>query len=121
MIYTHSHVDHFGGVKGVVDEADAAPGKVKVFAPDHFMDFAVAENIIAGNAMSRRAQYLFGSTLPAGERGQVDTGLGKALSRGTAVADPAERSDQAELRNPHDRRRRDRVPSGAGLGGARAR
>ncbi|MDE2577831.1 MAG: MBL fold metallo-hydrolase [Hyphomicrobiales bacterium] len=83
VIYTHSHADHFGGVKGVVDEADVKAGKVKIFAPDHFMDFAVSENLIAGNAMSRRAAYQFGSGVTPGPRGQVDTGLGKALARGT--------------------------------------
>jgi alkyl sulfatase BDS1-like metallo-beta-lactamase superfamily hydrolase len=83
VIYSHSHVDHFGGVKGVVDAADMQAGRVKIYAPDGFMAHAVAENIIAGNAMSRRAQYMYGPLLPPGERGQVDTGLGKALSRGT--------------------------------------
>jgi alkyl sulfatase BDS1-like metallo-beta-lactamase superfamily hydrolase len=83
VIYTHSHADHFGGAKGVMSEADAASGWVKVIAPDGFMEHAVAENIIAGNAMRRRAQYQFGSTLAVGERAQVDTGLGKALSIGT--------------------------------------
>ena len=88
VIYTHSHADHFGGAKGVITEEDAKSGKVKVIAPDRFMDYAVAENIIAGNAMGRRAQYQFGSTLPVGERGQIDTGLGKALARGTASLIP---------------------------------
>jgi alkyl sulfatase BDS1-like metallo-beta-lactamase superfamily hydrolase len=83
VIYSHSHADHFGGGKGVMTEEDAASGKVKVIAPDGFMEHAVAENVIAGNAMSRRAQYQFGSALPVGEKAQVDTGLGKALSRGT--------------------------------------
>lgn len=83
VIYTHSHVDHFGGGRGVMSEADAASGKVKVIAPDGFMDHAVAENVIAGNAMSRRAQFQFGSALPVGDRAQIDTGLGKALSKGT--------------------------------------
>ncbi|MCR6478775.1 MBL fold metallo-hydrolase [Variovorax sp. ZS18.2.2] len=83
VIYTHGHADHFGGVKGVVDEADVAAGKVQVIAPSGFMETAVAENILAGNAMSRRSQYQFGSLLPPGARGQVDTGLGKALARGT--------------------------------------
>jgi len=83
VIYSHSHADHFGGGKGVMSEEDAASGKVKVIAPDGFMEHAVAENVIAGNAMSRRAQYQFGSALPVGEQAQVDTGLGKALSRGT--------------------------------------
>ena len=88
VIYTHSHADHFGGAKGVITEEDAKSGKVKVIAPDRFMDYAVAENIIAGNAMGRRAQYQFGSTLPVGERGQIDTGLGKALARGTVSLIP---------------------------------
>ena len=83
VIYTHSHADHFGGAKGVMSEQDAASGKVKVIAPDGFMEHAVAENVIAGNAMGRRAQYQFGSALPVGERAQIDTGLGKALSKGT--------------------------------------
>ena len=83
VIYSHSHADHFGGAKGVMSAEDAASGKVKVIAPDGFMEHAVAENIIAGNAMRRRAQFQFGSTLAVGERTQVDTGLGKALSIGT--------------------------------------
>jgi alkyl sulfatase BDS1-like metallo-beta-lactamase superfamily hydrolase len=83
VIYTHSHADHFGGAKGVMSAEDAASGRIKVIAPDGFMEHAVAENIIAGNAMRRRAQFQFGSTLPIGERAQVDTGLGKALSIGT--------------------------------------
>jgi alkyl sulfatase BDS1-like metallo-beta-lactamase superfamily hydrolase len=83
VIYTHSHADHFGGAKGVISEDDAKQGKVKVIAPDGFMEHAVAENVIAGNAMARRAQYQFGSALPVGEKAQIDTGLGKALSKGT--------------------------------------
>ena len=83
VIYSHGHADHFGGVKGVINEADVAAGKVQVLAPSGFMETAVAENILAGNAMSRRAQYQFGSLLPPGPRGQVDTGLGKALALGS--------------------------------------
>ncbi|MFZ5737477.1 MAG: alkyl/aryl-sulfatase [Pseudomonadota bacterium] len=82
LIYTHSHIDHFGGARGLISEADAASGKVKVIAPAGFMEHAVAENVIAGNAMSRRAQFQFGAPLPVGERGQVDAGLGKALALG---------------------------------------
>ncbi|NEW86564.1 MBL fold metallo-hydrolase [Rhodopseudomonas sp. WA056] len=82
LIYTHSHIDHFGGARGLIDEADAASGKVKVIAPTGFMEHAVAENVIAGNAMSRRAQFQFGIALPVGDRGQVDAGLGKALANG---------------------------------------
>ena len=82
VIYTHSHVDHFGGVRGVVDEADVRSGKVKVIAPEGFMDNAIAENVLAGNAMSRRANYMYGISLPANDKGSVGTGLGMALSIG---------------------------------------
>ncbi|MGA7804349.1 MAG: alkyl sulfatase dimerization domain-containing protein [Bradyrhizobium sp.] len=84
VIYSHSHIDHFGGAGGLISAEDAASGKVKVLAPDKFMDYAVAENVIAGNAMRRRAEYMYGPSLPIGDRGQIDTGLGKALSKGTA-------------------------------------
>ena len=82
VIYTHSHVDHFGGVRGVVDETDVRSGKVKVIAPEGFMDNAIAENVLAGNAMSRRANYMYGISLPANDKGSVGTGLGMALSIG---------------------------------------
>ena len=82
VIYTHSHADHFGGARGVVDEADVRSGKVKVIAPEGFMDNAVAENVLAGNAMSRRANYMYGISLPASDKGSVGTGLGLALSNG---------------------------------------
>ena len=83
VIYTHSHADHYGGVRGVIDEADVRSGKVKVIAPEGFMDNAVAENVLAGNAMTRRATYQFGVGLDANERQGVGTGLGKAASSGT--------------------------------------
>lgn len=83
VIYSHSHVDHFGGVRGVVRGEDVASGKVKVIAPAGFMEEAVGENVIAGNAMSRRAIYQFGMLLPRGEKGQVDAGLGKPSAPGT--------------------------------------
>jgi alkyl sulfatase BDS1-like metallo-beta-lactamase superfamily hydrolase len=82
IIYTHTHTDHFGGVKGVVSEDDVRAGKVKIFAPDGFMDYAVADNVVAGNAMFHRALYQFGMILPPGERGQVDAGHGKTIPRG---------------------------------------
>jgi len=88
VIYTHSHVDHFGGVKGVVDEADVKAGKVAVIAPAGFMEEAVSENVLAGNAMTRRAQYMYGALLPRSAGGQVDAGLGKATSRGTVTLIP---------------------------------
>ena len=82
VIYTHSHADHFGGVRGVVDEADVRSGKVKLIAPEGFMDNAIAENVLAGNAMSRRANYMYGVSLPANDKGSVGTGLGMTLSNG---------------------------------------
>ena len=85
VIYSHSHVDHFGGVRGVIDEADVLAGRVQVFAPKGFMEEAVSENVMAGPAMSRRALYQFGVLLPRGERGQVDAGLGKTVSTGTVT------------------------------------
>jgi len=88
VIYSHSHADHFGGVKGIVDEADVRAGKITILAPAGFMDHAIAENVIAGNAMSRRAIYMYGPLLPRSAQGQVDTGLGKNLSRGTLTLIP---------------------------------
>ncbi|MBC8995401.1 MBL fold metallo-hydrolase [Pseudomonas sp. N40(2020)] len=85
VIYSHTHVDHFGGVRGVIDEADVKAGKVKVFAPAGFMEHVMSENVYAGNAMSRRAQYQFGSLLPRGEKGQVDAGLGKSTPAGGTI------------------------------------
>ncbi|WP_130907378.1 alkyl sulfatase dimerization domain-containing protein [Pseudomonas sp. Sample_16] len=85
VIYSHTHVDHFGGVRGVIDEADVKAGKVKVFAPAGFMEHVMSENVFAGNAMSRRAQYQFGSLLPRGEKGQVDAGLGKSTPSGGTI------------------------------------
>jgi alkyl sulfatase BDS1-like metallo-beta-lactamase superfamily hydrolase len=88
VIYTHSHIDHFGGVRGVVDSDDVAAGRVTIWAPAGFMAAAVGENVIAGNAMLRRALFQFGAMLPRGERGQVDTGLGKSVSVGTVTLIP---------------------------------
>jgi alkyl sulfatase BDS1-like metallo-beta-lactamase superfamily hydrolase len=82
VVYTHSHSDHYGGVKGVASEEDVAAKRTRVLAPAGFMDAAVSESVIAGNAMGRRAQYQFGAALPRGDRGNVDAGLGKIDSRG---------------------------------------
>jgi alkyl sulfatase BDS1-like metallo-beta-lactamase superfamily hydrolase len=79
VIYTHSHVDHFAGVRGVVDEADVRSGKVPVIAPSGFLAAAVSENVVAGVAMTRRATYMYGALLPKGPRGHVDAGLGKGV------------------------------------------
>ena len=64
IIYSHSHTDHFGGVRGVVDEADVKSGKVPIIAPAGFMEHAIAENVYAGNAMVRRAFFQYGLLLP---------------------------------------------------------
>lgn len=85
VIYTHSHVDHYGGVRGVIDEADVKSGKVKVYAPAGFMKEAVSENIMAGNAMSRRASYMYGNLLKPDAKGQVGAGLGTTTSAGTVT------------------------------------
>ena len=86
VIYTHPHVDHFGGVRGVVDEADVKAGKVQVIAPQGFFEHAVSENVLAGPAMKRRAQYMYGAPLPRGPRGQVDAGLGKGVPANATVS-----------------------------------
>jgi len=82
VVYTHSHSDHYGGAKGVATDADVKAGRTRVYAPAGFLDAAVSESVIAGNAMGRRAQYQFGAPLPRGARGNVDAGLGKIDSRG---------------------------------------
>lgn len=82
VIYTHSHVDHFGGVRGIIDEADVLSGRLPVIAPEGFLEHAISENIYAGPAMTRRAQYMYGAFLPKGPAGQVDAGLGKTSSTG---------------------------------------
>jgi alkyl sulfatase BDS1-like metallo-beta-lactamase superfamily hydrolase len=91
VVYSHSHVDHFGGVRGVVDEADVLAGRVQVIAPQGFMEETVAENVMAGNAMLRRSLFQFGPLLPKGIRGQVDAGLGKTTSTGTVTLIPPTR------------------------------
>jgi len=83
VIYTHSHTDHFGGVRGVVDEADVLAGKVRIYAPEGFMEHVIAENVLAGSAMTRRAQYMYGIALPVDPQGSVGTGLGLSVSMGT--------------------------------------
>ena len=82
VVYSHSHGDHFGGVRGVVDEADVVSGDVPVIAPAGFMEHAVAENIYAGNAMNRRMFYQYGVLLPADPHGHVDQSIGKNTAAG---------------------------------------
>jgi alkyl sulfatase BDS1-like metallo-beta-lactamase superfamily hydrolase len=84
VVYSHTHIDHFGGVRGIVDEADVRAGKVQVIAPAHFMKEAIAENVYAGNAMIRRAMYQYGLLLPRSPYGHVDQAIGKMISNGTS-------------------------------------
>jgi alkyl sulfatase BDS1-like metallo-beta-lactamase superfamily hydrolase len=84
VVYSHSHIDHFGGVRGVVNEEDVKAGRVQIIAPAGFMDAAVAENVYAGNAMVRRAFYQYGLLLPRSPYGHVDQAIGKTTSAGTS-------------------------------------
>ncbi len=88
VIYTHSHSDHFGGVRGIVDQKDVEAGKVAIVAPEGFMKEVVSENVLAGNAMSRRAQYQFGIMLPPGVEGQISSGIGQGIAKGTITLIP---------------------------------
>jgi alkyl sulfatase BDS1-like metallo-beta-lactamase superfamily hydrolase len=82
VIYTHSHVDHFGGVFGVASQSDVDSGRIQVIAPVGFTEHAVAENVYAGTAMGRRAGYMYGAALARGPQGQVGAGLGQSTSTG---------------------------------------
>ena len=89
VIYTHSHVDHFGGVKGVVSQDVVDAGKVQVIAPEGFLEHAISENVYAGTAMARRSAYMFGAPLPRSPQGGVGAGLGETNSTGTiTLIDP---------------------------------
>jgi alkyl sulfatase BDS1-like metallo-beta-lactamase superfamily hydrolase len=88
VIYSHTHVDHFGGVRGVVDEAEVKAGNIAIIAPDRFMEEVTKENVLAGTPMIRRAMFQFGALLPKGPRAQIDAGLGKVTSRGTVTLIP---------------------------------
>jgi alkyl sulfatase BDS1-like metallo-beta-lactamase superfamily hydrolase len=82
VIYSHSHGDHYGGARGVIDDVAAKSGKVAVIAPEHFVEEAASENVLAGPAMGRRANYQFGAALKPGPQGQMGSGIGKAVSGG---------------------------------------
>ncbi|MEK2690791.1 alkyl/aryl-sulfatase [Bdellovibrio sp. GT3] len=88
VIYTHSHVDHFAGAGGVITEADAKSKKVQVIAPEGFMEEAVSENLYAGNAMGRRADYMYGRTLQNSPIGNLGTGLGPGTAIGSTTLIP---------------------------------
>ena len=83
VIYSHSHVDHFGGVKGIVSEEEVQAGNVQVIAPEGFEKHAVSENIYAGTAMGRRASYQYGTMLEGGETGSLSIGIGMGQSKGS--------------------------------------
>lgn len=83
IIYTHSHVDHYGGVRGIVTDDEISSGAVRLIAPAGFLEAAVSENVIAGPAMTRRAMYMYGVLLPRGITGHVDAGLGKGVPVGS--------------------------------------
>ncbi len=97
VVYSHSHIDHFGGVRGVVDEADVRGGKVQIIAPAHFLREAVAENVYAGNAMIRRATYQYGLLLPRSPFGHVDQAIGKMGSRGSSGLIAPTRSIEGDI------------------------
>ena len=82
VIYSHTHADHWGGVRGIIDEADIRSGKIPLIAPVDFMQFTVSENVYAGNAMNRRLFYQYGLLLPASPHGYVGQGLGQGVSAG---------------------------------------
>ncbi|HEU4710297.1 MAG TPA: alkyl sulfatase dimerization domain-containing protein [Pyrinomonadaceae bacterium] len=88
VIYTHSHADHYGGVRGVITDEALQAGTVKIYAPDGFLDHAVSENVYAGSAMHRRSLYMYGALLRKDVKGQVDSGLGKTNSLGESSLIP---------------------------------
>ena len=82
VVYSHTHGDHWAGVRGVVDEADVSAGRVQIIAPDGFMELAISENVYAGNAMNRRMFFQYGVLLPASPYGHVDQAIGKGTAAG---------------------------------------
>ncbi|NJD32850.1 MAG: MBL fold metallo-hydrolase, partial [Gammaproteobacteria bacterium] len=91
VVYSHSHGDHFGGVRGVVDEADVTSGKVMVIAPAGFMDAAISENVFAGTAMNRRLQWQYAVLLQRNPYGHVDQAIGKNIAAGNSGLIPPNR------------------------------
>ena len=82
VIFTHSHADHFGGIAAIISAEDVLEKGVRIVAPEGFMEESISENVIAGVAMRRRAQFMYGKRLTISERGHVDTGLGKTPANG---------------------------------------
>jgi alkyl sulfatase BDS1-like metallo-beta-lactamase superfamily hydrolase len=99
VILTHSHIDHFGGVAGVVRAEDVRAGKVRLVAPQAFLAEAVSENVLAGTVMGRRAMYMYGAALSRSPRGHVDSGLGKEPAMGTSsILEPTDTVDRTGQR-----------------------
>jgi alkyl sulfatase BDS1-like metallo-beta-lactamase superfamily hydrolase len=92
VVYSHSHVDHWGGVRGVVDEADVVSGKVQIIAPDGFLAEAIAENVLVGNAMTRRTQWQYAVLLQRNPFGHVDQAIGKNVANGSVGLIPPNRT-----------------------------
>lgn len=88
LVYTHSHIDHFGGAAGIVSPEEVAGRKIPVLAPEGFLHHAVSENVYAGTAMARRAGYMYGAGLRRGPDGQIGAGLGQTTSLGTLTLIP---------------------------------
>ena len=98
VIFTHSHIDHFGGVLSLINSQQAADNNVPIIAPAGFMEESTSENIIAGPAMTRRGVYMFGNSLPRSAEGHVDAGLGKQVIYGsTSILQPTLVIDQPEM------------------------
>ena len=85
IIFTHAHIDHFGGVLGVTTAKEAADLKLPIIAPEGFMEEATSENVMVGIGMGRRSMYQFGKNLPRSAKGNVDTGLGKDVVYGLSA------------------------------------
>ena len=95
VIISHSHGDHFGGIRGVVDDAALAAGKVQIIAPSGFMNESIAENLYAGNVMTRRKTYTYGDLVPTSPYGQVDAAIGKSVASGdVGILPPTKSIDQ---------------------------
>jgi alkyl sulfatase BDS1-like metallo-beta-lactamase superfamily hydrolase len=94
VIFTHSHVDHFGGIAGVLPAEEALPGRLRIIAPRGFMEAATSENVLAGIAMRRRSAFMYGLGLARSPRGHVDSGLGKAPAIGSvSILEPTDLVD----------------------------
>jgi alkyl sulfatase BDS1-like metallo-beta-lactamase superfamily hydrolase len=119
VLYSHSHADHWGGVRGILDENDLASGKIEVIAPRNFMEYTISENVFAGNAMNRRLFYQYGLLLPASPHGYVGQGLGQGVSAGAVgliaptrvVEDDIEEFEVDGVRMIHQNTPRTEAPS----------